>query len=52
MKEVTREYLYTDEGEKKYPKILSEDETRVVGWKGIVRGKRWDWALEDFSRES
>ncbi len=45
MEEVDIDYLYSDEGEQKYPKILSEDRERVVGFKGIVRGKRWDWAL-------
>jgi CheY-like chemotaxis protein len=46
MDEIELEYLLSDEGNKKYPKILSRDQERIVGYHGIVRGKRWDWAMK------
>jgi|GEM_PF-3944539 len=52
MEVVKRDFLYTDEGEQKYPKILSKDKSCVVGWKGLIRGKRWDWAMKDFLPET
>ncbi len=52
LEEVTMDYLRTDEGKQKYPQILSEDRNRILSWRGLVRGKRWDWALKYFLPQS
>jgi CheY-like chemotaxis protein len=46
MDKVESDYLWTDEGKTKYPEILSRDQERIIGYHGIVRGKRWDKAIK------
>lgn len=52
MAEVELDYLLSDEGNAKYPMILSEDRERIIGHHGIVRGKRWDRAMKKLFPET
>jgi CheY-like chemotaxis protein len=54
---VDDDFLVTSEGMEKYPEIRTKDlskdlfvkdeDDRRLGYKGLIRGKRWDWALND-----